>query len=89
MKNKYVILGGGIAGIGAQYRLGKEANIYEARDRVGGLCDSFNINGFTFDNAVHLSFAKYTFLPAQWQSFYHHEERFHHPNLSESSFPFP
>jgi len=58
MKNKYVILGGGIAGIGAQYRLGKEASIYEARDSVGGLCDSFNINSFTFDNAVHLSFAK-------------------------------
>jgi protoporphyrinogen oxidase len=55
-----VILGAGIAGIAAAYHLGKkgiEATVYEASSRAGGLLDNFKIEGFCFDNAVHLSFA--------------------------------
>lgn len=58
MQEKVVILGGGIAGIGAGYRYGEQAVIYEARTRYGGLCDNFMVGGFRFDHAVHLSFAK-------------------------------
>lgn len=58
MDNEIVILGAGIAGIAAGYKLGKQAVIYEARERFGGLCDNFTIGGFRFDYAVHLSFAK-------------------------------
>ena len=54
-----VILGAGIAGIAAAYRL-KEAGlssvIYEQEDTYGGLCNSFRINGFTFDTFAHISF---------------------------------
>ncbi len=57
MNEKVVILGAGIAGIGAGYRFGDAATLYEARHRYGGLCDNFTIDGFRFDTAVHLSFA--------------------------------
>ncbi|EFO9466408.1 NAD(P)-binding protein [Campylobacter jejuni] len=60
MKN-YIILGAGIAGISVAYHL-KQKNIssiiYEKNHYYGGLCSSFKINDFIFDNAVHLSFTK-------------------------------
>lgn len=55
-----VILGAGIAGLGAALKareLGRLAVIFEANARAGGLLDSFEVRGFRFDNAVHLSFA--------------------------------
>ena len=52
------ILGAGFAGIGAAYSIGKEAEIFEKDDTWGGLCGNFEINGFRFDKAVHLSFVK-------------------------------
>ena len=55
-----MVLGGGIAGIAAAYaarQLGRNAVIFEARERPGGLLDNFVVDGFRFDNAVHLSFA--------------------------------
>lgn len=57
---KIVILGAGIAGLGAALRA-REVNaqyeIFEAKDSAGGLLDNFVIDGYRFDNAVHLSFA--------------------------------
>lgn len=58
MQEKIVILGAGVAGIGAGYKYGQKAEIYEARPRYGGICDNFTIDGYRFDYAVHLSFAK-------------------------------
>lgn len=60
MKQKTLILGAGIAGLAAAYRLdqlGKSYCIYEKNSRAGGLLDSIEIDGFRFDQAVHLSFA--------------------------------
>jgi protoporphyrinogen oxidase len=54
------ILGGGIAGLGAALRaseLGLDAVVFEAGSSAGGLLDNFMVDGFRFDNAVHLSFA--------------------------------
>src|SRR6266568_7956560 len=54
------ILGAGIAGISAGYHAKQndvKAVVYEAASRPGGLVDNFTINGFRFDNAIHLSFA--------------------------------
>lgn len=65
MTNKVdiLILGAGIAGLGAALRA-RECNknymIFEARKSAGGLLDNFTVNGFRFDNAVHLSFATET-----------------------------
>jgi len=57
MKYKNVILGAGIAGIGASYALKNDAILFESRDSYGGLCNNFNIGDFLFDTAIHLSFA--------------------------------
>src|SRR5438105_9235145 len=57
---KVVILGAGIAGISAGCQvqaLGGTAQLYEAGPRAGGLLDNFSVEGFRFDQAVHLSFA--------------------------------
>jgi len=57
---KLVVLGAGISGISAAYhakKIGIKAIVYEANERSGGLLDNFTIEGFRFDNAVHLSFA--------------------------------
>ncbi|MBN7573055.1 hypothetical protein C1H57_00370 [Clostridium sp. 2-1] len=56
---KYVILGGGIAGMACGYFLGSDScTVYEKDDDYGGLCGSTKINNFTFDKGLHLSFAK-------------------------------
>lgn len=56
---KFVVLGGGIAGISATYHLyglGDKAICYEANSEAGGLTSSFTVDGFRFDKAIHLSF---------------------------------
>ena len=52
------ILGAGVAGIAAYYlgELGISATIYEQEETYGGLCNSFRIEGFTFDTFAHISF---------------------------------
>ncbi len=60
-----MVLGGGVAGISAAYhagKLGREAVIYEARPRWGGLADNFTIDGFRFDHAVHFAFTDDPYL---------------------------
>ncbi|MGI2012760.1 protoporphyrinogen/coproporphyrinogen oxidase [Shewanella oncorhynchi] len=59
--DELVILGGGIAGISACYHAHEkkiDATCYEANEKPGGLVANFTIQGFRFDNAVHLSFTK-------------------------------
>lgn len=58
---KNLILGAGIAGLGASYALrrrGEISVIVEKDDTYGGLCSCFEIDGFRFDRFVHLSFSK-------------------------------
>lgn len=60
-KEKVVILGGGIAGIAASYYLkeqGIKSVILERSNCDGGLCGSFEIDGFWFDYGGHASFTK-------------------------------
>ena len=55
-----LILGAGIAGLGASYALHKKGEtsiIVEKDNTYGGLCSCFEINGFRFDRFVHLSFS--------------------------------
>ncbi len=55
-----IILGAGIAGLGASYclreRLGSVL-VLEQSDTYGGLCGGFEICGYTFDRFVHLTFS--------------------------------
>ena len=56
-----VILGAGIAGLGASYALrqiGETSVVFEKDDTYGGLCGNFTINGFRFDRFVHFTFSK-------------------------------
>lgn len=54
-----LILGAGISGLAAANMLNKDKTlVFEKENYSGGLCNSFNINGFTFDTAVHFSFTK-------------------------------
>jgi len=56
-----LVLGGGVSGISAAYharQAGREAVIFEARERYGGLLDHFHKEGYRFDNAVHFAFSK-------------------------------
>ena len=55
-----VILGAGIAGLASAYRLNElsmPCSIYEKGTAAGGLLRNFTIDGFRFDQAIHLSFA--------------------------------
>ena len=55
-----LIIGGGVAGISAALhagRAGREAVIFEAGERWGGLLDHFHVDGFRFDKAVHFAFS--------------------------------
>lgn len=57
----YIILGAGIAGLGASYSLyehGEKSVIYEQDNTYGGLCGNFTIDGFRFDRFVHFTFTK-------------------------------
>lgn len=55
---KNLILGAGISGISSANVLSKEDTIiFEKESYYGGLCNSFEIDGFRFDTAIHLSFA--------------------------------
>lgn len=60
MENRQIIiLGAGIAGIAAAYHFksaGMDAVIYEKEPHYGGLCASFERNGFRFDHFAHISF---------------------------------
>ena len=56
-----VILGAGIAGLGASYSLhqrGEKSVIFERDNTYGGLCGNFTIDGFRFDRFVHFTFSK-------------------------------
>lgn len=72
---KKVILGAGIAGLGAWYA-DNTAEIYEASGQAGGLCRGFEVNGFCFDPAVHLSFAKDKVVRDVFDSV---DQYYHHP----------
>lgn len=52
------ILGGGIAGLSLSYFLGPDSEILEKDSKTGGLCRSFQHEGFTFDLGGHIIFSK-------------------------------
>ncbi len=56
-----LVLGGGPAGLSAAYTLsqsGVKVGLYDKNEKPGGLCRSFNIEGFTFDTFAHVNFCK-------------------------------
>ena len=52
------IIGAGLAGLSAAYHLKTEYTMLEQDTKVGGLCKSTTINGYTFDYAPHILFTR-------------------------------
>ncbi len=52
------ILGAGVAGLSLAYFLGEQSEVLEKGSRAGGLCRSFEKDGFTFDLGGHILFSK-------------------------------
>jgi UDP-galactopyranose mutase len=57
MSNRTLIIGAGLAGLSAAYHLKDEYIIFEKENRVGGLCRSEVIGGFTFDYSIHILYS--------------------------------
>jgi phytoene dehydrogenase-like protein len=58
--NSVAIIGGGVSGLsagGLLARKGLKVKLFEANDKLGGLCANTNLSGYTFhDGAVYLAF---------------------------------
>jgi len=68
MPKKVVILGAGIAGLGAGWEIsnkGYEVIVIEKESRVGGLAASVHKNGCTFDFGPHAFHSQNPFLHAR------------------------
>jgi len=54
-----IILGAGLAGLSTAYHLnGVDYDLFEMEDRIGGLCRTETVNGFTFDYTGHFLHCK-------------------------------
>ncbi|MGA1689671.1 MAG: phytoene desaturase family protein, partial [Candidatus Nanopelagicaceae bacterium] len=54
---RVIIIGGGMAGLASAARLAKKGHrvtLFEASEKLGGKCQSENINGFIFDTGPSL-----------------------------------
>lgn len=56
---KIGILGGGISGLALAYFLRHEYEVLEKEAECGGLCRSFHVNGFAYDQGGHIIFSKH------------------------------
>ncbi|HEY9784667.1 MAG TPA: FAD-dependent oxidoreductase [Candidatus Obscuribacterales bacterium] len=52
------ILGGGVAGLSLSYFLGSDTEVLEKESVCGGLCRTYEKDGFTFDLGGHIIFSK-------------------------------
>lgn len=52
------ILGGGIAGLSLAYFLGPDCEVLEKEDTCGGLCRTYEVDGFFYDLGGHIMFSK-------------------------------
>lgn len=79
---KTIILGAGIAGISCGYhaKLSGDDNvtILEANLRPGGLLDNFEVDGFSFDQAIHLSFTNDNYVRSLFDKIPHYA---HYPDV--------
>lgn len=77
-KPEITILGGGITGISAGYHAGLSgiSNIvYEKSETPGGLVSNFEVEGFRFDKAIHLSFTKDEYVKKLFDAIPHYKHR--------------
>ena len=53
-----IILGAGLAGLAAAHYLGGDIPVLEAEEKPGGLCRSYQRDGFTYDIGGHILFSR-------------------------------
>lgn len=53
-----IIIGAGLTGLSAAYHLREGYVLIERGDRVGGVCRSATLEGFTFDHAIHILYTR-------------------------------
>lgn len=58
MTKQIGILGGGIAGLALSYFLGENTEVLEKESECGGLCRTYNVDGFYYDIGGHIMFSK-------------------------------
>jgi protoporphyrinogen oxidase len=54
VSGRVLVIGGGLAGLSAAWHLGRDAVLLEASSEVGGLCRSYQRQGYLFDVSGHL-----------------------------------
>ena len=94
---KYLIIGGGPAGLGAAWqlnKLGADWNLVEANDYLGGLSASFRSADFTWDLGVHVLYSHYEYFDNVLDSFMKDEDWFIHRRnavvrIYDSWMPYP
>ena len=62
MSNEYVVLGSGMAGLGAAAQLrseGRSAVVFDKKAYAGGHTATHTRDGFVFDEGPHVSFTKH------------------------------
>lgn len=57
LKTRCGVIGGGISGLSLAYFLGGDAEVLEKEDACGGLCRTFEKDGFLFDQGGHALFS--------------------------------
>jgi UDP-galactopyranose mutase len=55
-----IVIGAGLAGLGAAHRLGGRALVLEGTDRVGGVSQTVSYDGFSYDLGPHVLFFRST-----------------------------
>lgn len=54
MREAIVIIGAGVAGLAAAYKLKEKAEVFEASDSVGGVARTYKYKGFSYDLGPHV-----------------------------------
>lgn len=92
-----MVIGAGLAGLSAAYHLkqaGIDYELYERDHRIGGLCKSDMVKGFTFDRTLHVLFMKNQYVKTLIEKivgekfFLHKRRAFVHFNGANIPYPF-
>jgi protoporphyrinogen oxidase len=56
MPGGLIVLGAGVAGLSAAHHLGRDCDVFEKQEYIGGHCRTRRVDGFNFDEGAHVFF---------------------------------